>query len=39
MEIFILIGILCVFAIIPLALATGGIALILSAVQKIFYNK
>jgi hypothetical protein len=39
MEIFILIGILCLVAIIPLSLAAGGIALILGAVQKIFYNR
>jgi hypothetical protein len=39
MEIFIVIVFIAILAIIPLALVAGGVALLLGAVEKIFYNK
>jgi hypothetical protein len=39
MEAIIVIGLLAILSLIPLTLAAGGLALIVGAIQKIFYSK
>jgi hypothetical protein len=39
MEVLIVIGFLAILSLIPLTLMAGGLALLVGAVQKIFYNK
>jgi hypothetical protein len=39
MEVLIVIGLLAILSLIPLTLMAGGLALLVGAVQKIFYSK